>query len=127
MTARPGERRRDLLVLKRASAPSAAESYDYGSRPAASPTTSPIDPPTGTRNMGALKVIIGTQTFTCVNGSFAAASVPEADLAGRGGRIHHFKGPSWQSERDGSTITAAKVAERPRAGTIPELLLQVSS
>ncbi|MEV0217677.1 DUF3455 domain-containing protein [Micromonospora sp. ALFpr18c] len=41
--------------------------------------------------------------------------------------MHHFKGPSWQSQRDDSLITAKKTAESPRAGTIPELLLTVDS
>jgi hypothetical protein len=72
-------------------------------------------------------VVSGTQTYTCANGSFAGSSVPEARLAGPRGRIHHFAGPSWQSERDGSLITAKKVAESPRAGTIAELLLEVTS
>ncbi|WP_254909841.1 DUF3455 domain-containing protein [Micromonospora sp. NBS 11-29] len=58
---------------------------------------------------------------------FTGASVPEAQLFGTGGRVHHFKGPSWQSERDGSLVTAKKTAESPRAGTIPELLLTVDT
>jgi hypothetical protein len=72
-------------------------------------------------------VVTGTQTYTCTGGVFTGASVPEARLAGAGDRIHHFKGPSWQSERDGSLVTAAKIGERSRAGTIPELLLEVNS
>ncbi|MFG1885242.1 DUF3455 domain-containing protein [Micromonospora sp. NPDC049102] len=86
-----------------------------------------IKPPAGSRPVGAYVVTRGTQTYTCTGGVFTGASVPEAQLLGTGGRIHHFKGPSWQSQRDNSLITAKKTAESPRAGTIPELLLTVDS
>jgi hypothetical protein len=86
-----------------------------------------IAPPKGSRPIGAWAVQNGTQTYTCRGGTFTGASVPEARLiGGPGGRLHHFAGPSWQSERDGSLVTAAKKAESPRAGTIPELLLEVT-
>ncbi|WP_238424751.1 DUF3455 domain-containing protein [Micromonospora parastrephiae] len=86
-----------------------------------------IKPPAGSRPVGAYVVTGGTQTYTCVGGVFTGASVPEAQLIGTGGRVHHFKGPSWQSERDNSLITAKKTAESPRSGTIPELLLTVDT
>ncbi|WP_328341988.1 DUF3455 domain-containing protein [Micromonospora sp. NBC_00421] len=86
-----------------------------------------IAPPAGSRLVGAYVVTRGTQTYTCAGGVFTGASVPEAQLIGTGGRIHHFKGPSWQSERDGSLVTAKKTAERPRRGSIPELLLTVDT
>jgi hypothetical protein len=90
-----------------------------------------IKPPNGSRPIGAFVVTKGTQNYTCVvpagatTGAYTGASVPEAELIGTGGRIHHFAGPSWQSERDGSLVTAKKQASADRAGTIPELLLQV--
>ncbi|MFJ6163480.1 DUF3455 domain-containing protein [Micromonospora orduensis] len=86
-----------------------------------------ITPPAGSRPVGAYVVTRGTQTYTCAGGVFTGASVPEAQLIGTGGRVHHFKGPSWQSQRDNSSITAKKTAESPRPGTIPELLLTVDS
>ncbi|WP_249998492.1 DUF3455 domain-containing protein [Actinoplanes sp. M2I2] len=86
-----------------------------------------IRPPAGSRPVGAYVVAKGTQTYTCTGGVFTGASVPEAQLVGTGGRIHHFGGPSWQSKRDGSLITAKKTAESPRAGTIAELLLTVDT
>jgi hypothetical protein len=82
-----------------------------------------IRPPQGSRLIGAYLVETGTQTYTCG----IAGSTPEAELIGTGGRIHHFAGPSWQSRRDGSLVTAFKLKESARAGTIPELLLQVNS
>ncbi|WP_378033267.1 DUF3455 domain-containing protein [Actinoplanes sp. GCM10030250] len=86
-----------------------------------------IKPPNGSKPIGAYVVTSGTQTYTCTGGVYTGASVPEAQLSGTGGRLHHFAGPSWQSKRDGSLVTAAKVAESPRAGTIAELLLQVKT
>lgn len=98
-----------------------------GPRPRPSASVSPIDPPAGLRRIGDFRVVKGTQTYTCTGGVFTGGSVPEAQLAGARGLIHHFKGPSWQSERDGSLVTATKTAENPRTGTIPELLLTVNS
>jgi hypothetical protein len=86
-----------------------------------------IEAPPGLRAVGSFDVSTGTQTYTCTGGVFAGASVPEAQLVGEGGSIHHFAGPSWQSDSDGSLVTAAKVAESPVAGAIPELLLKVNS
>ncbi|MFI9644058.1 DUF3455 domain-containing protein [Micromonospora sp. NPDC051925] len=86
-----------------------------------------IKPPAGARPVGAYVVTRGTQTYTCAGGVFTGASVPEAQLIGTGGRVHHFKGPTWQSERDGSLVTAKKTAESARPGTIPELLLTVDT
>ena len=86
-----------------------------------------IRPPAGAKPIGAYVVTTGTQTYTCTGGVFTGASVPEAQLIGTGGRLHHFGGPSWQSTRDKSLVTAAKAAESPRAGTIPELLLKVAT
>ena len=112
-------------VTYQASAAETDVSAQARPRPVASP--SPIDPPAGLRKIGSFRVVTGTQTYTCAAGSFAGASVPEAKLAGPGGFIHHFKGPSWESERDGSLVTATKIGERTRTGTINELLLQVNS
>ena len=86
-----------------------------------------IKPPAGAKPIGAYVVTTGTQTYTCTGGVFTGASVPEAQLIGTGGRLHHFGGPSWQSTRDNSLVTAKKEAESPRAGTIPELLLKVDT
>jgi hypothetical protein len=90
-----------------------------------------IQPPAGSRPIGAYVVANGTQNYTCVaadgatTGAFTGASTPEAQLIGTGGKVHHFAGPSWQSERDQSLVTATKLAQNVKTGTIPELLLQV--
>ncbi|GIJ48896.1 hypothetical protein Val02_57820 [Virgisporangium aliadipatigenens] len=92
------------------------------------PTKLEPDPALGEKILFTARVVDGVQTYTCSGGKYGGASVPEADLVGpRGLEIHHFAGPSWQSEEDGSLVTAKKVDERAVAGTIPELLLEVTS
>jgi hypothetical protein len=87
-----------------------------------------LQPPAGLKILGQFVVGPGTQTYTCTGGKFTGSSVPEANLFdGAGRRIHHFGGPSWQSESDGSLITAAPVANSPVPGAIPELLLEVKT
>lgn len=88
-----------------------------------------IKPPAGSKPIGAYVVTAGTQNYTCTAaGAYTAPSTPEAQLVGTGGRIHHFGGPSWQSLRDKSLVTATKKAAGPdRKGTIPELLLEINS
>jgi hypothetical protein len=94
----------------------------------AAPAAPPVlKPPVPVKLLGAEFVASGTQTYTCANGSFAGASVPEAQLLGTLGRIHHYGGPTWESNRTRTKVTAKKIAESPRAGTIPELLLQVDT
>jgi hypothetical protein len=92
-----------------------------------------IQPPAGSRPIGVYMVASGTQNYTCVvpagatTGGFTAASTPEAQLIGTGGKVHHFAGPSWQSERDQSLVTGTKLAQNAVTGAIPELLLQVAT
>ena len=88
-----------------------------------------IAPPAGSRPLGAYAVQRGTQTYTCTNGVYGGASVPEAQLIGTGGIVHHFAGPSWQSLSDGSLVTAVSVAVAPSPipNSIPQLLLRVNS
>ncbi|MEU8661816.1 DUF3455 domain-containing protein [Actinoplanes philippinensis] len=87
-----------------------------------------IAPEPGSTAIGVFRVTTGTQTYTCdtTTGTFAAKSTPEARLAGAGGLVHHFAGPSWQYERDGSSVTGKVAKQSPREGTIPELLLDVT-
>jgi hypothetical protein len=92
-----------------------------------------IQPPAGSKPIGAYFVASGTQNYTCVvaegatTGAYTGKSTPEAQLIGTGGRIHHFAGPSWQSLRDNSLVTGKLLKQNDRAGAIPELLLQVVS
>ena len=87
-----------------------------------------LQPPAGLKILGQFVVGTGTQTYTCTGGKFTGSSVPEAGLFdGANRKIHHFGGPSWQSESDGSLVTAAPVANSPVPGSIPELLLEVKT
>jgi hypothetical protein len=114
-------------------ATSAAASNTNAVAPVTNAIPEAIRPPAGSRPVGAYVVVNGTQNYTCVvpdgatTGAYPAASTPEAQLLGTGGRVHHFAGPSWQSTRDKSLVTAKKVKESPRDGTIAELLLEVTS
>jgi hypothetical protein len=92
-----------------------------------------IQPPAGSRPIGAFIVASGTQNYTCVvpagatTGGYTGSSTPEAQLIGTGGRIHHFGGPTWQSLRDGSLVIGSKVAAVDQPGSIPQLLLTVAT
>ena len=94
-------------------------------RPPAAPAA--IAPPDGMVPVARYKVATGTQNYVCTGGVFVFKA-PEARLV-RGAKrsIHHYAGPTWESEQDGSLVTAAKVAESPVPGAIPELLLQVKT
>ncbi|GAB1645184.1 DUF3455 domain-containing protein [Krasilnikovia sp. MM14-A1259] len=98
---------------------------------AAHPIPSPnptLAPPPGSTKVAEVHVQKGTQTYTCAGGVFGPTSTPEARLVGQGGPIHHFAGPSWQSERDDSLVTATRIAAGPPSpDAIPELLLGVNS
>ena len=57
---------------------------------------------------------------------YGVFQAPEATLYGRNGRVEgkHYAGPTWES-KDGSTVTASKVAAFTADPTaIPELLLK---
>lgn len=54
---------------------------------------------------------------------------PVATLAGRTGQPRpatavHFRGPSWQSDQDGSLVEGRAKASSPVPGSIPQLLVQ---
>lgn len=87
-----------------------------------------LQPPAGLKILGQFVVGSGTQTYTCTGGKFTGSSVPEARLFdGANRKIHHYGGPTWESESDGSLITAAPVSNSPVPGAIPELLLEVKT
>jgi hypothetical protein len=113
------------------SAPAAPAAFGPDAYPVSTPwIPAAIQPPAGSHPIGTYVVAQGTQNYTCGSDGTAGVygkAVPEAQLVGTGGRIHHFGGPSWQSESDSSLVTAKKLGDSPRAGAIPELLLQVTS
>jgi len=70
----------------------------------------------------------GVQTYTCTDGAWKLLE-PAATLSAKNDRSHrpvalHSRGPVWVSTVDGSAVNAAAIANSPKTGTIPELLLQ---
>lgn len=83
--------------------------------------------PDGNRLTGVFSAA-GVQTYTCADGAWKLLE-PAATLWARNDRSHrplalHSRGPVWVSTVDGSAVNAAAIANSPRTGTIPELLLQ---
>ncbi|WP_214406120.1 DUF3455 domain-containing protein [Pseudonocardia lacus] len=94
------------------------------------------NPGPGYRITSVYKVTSGTQTYTCNTAAdgtlvWGPASTPEARLRRylSRDRIHHFAGPRWASEKDGSTIVGRNLTDHavPQPGTIPWLLLEVTA
>jgi hypothetical protein len=88
-----------------------------------------IQPPAGSVQLAKYRVKMGYQIYRCASGAWSLKA-PAAML--RQGQsdtpaIYHYAGPTWQSLTDGSLVTAAKKAESPVAGSIPQLLLEVTS
>jgi hypothetical protein len=65
----------------------------------------------------------GVQVYQCHAGAWAFLE-PVAELQDSSPAAVHFRGPSWESIRDGSLVEAATVASSPVVGSIPQLLLQ---
>jgi hypothetical protein len=83
--------------------------------------------PDGNRLTGVFSAA-GVQTYTCADGAWKLLE-PAAALWARNDRSHrpvalHSRGPVWVSTVDGSAVNAAAIANSPKSGTIPELLLQ---
>jgi Protein of unknown function (DUF3455) len=66
----------------------------------------------------------GVQTYQCAAGAWTFLQ-PDAILEHRGrALVLHSRGPVWTSVRDGSSVTAAAVANSPVDNAIPQLLLR---
>ncbi|WP_330288151.1 DUF3455 domain-containing protein [Streptomyces sp. NBC_00576] len=70
----------------------------------------------------------GVQTYTCTDGAWKllepAATLWAKNDHSRRAVALHSRGPVWVSTVDGSAVNAAAVANSPKTGTIPELLLK---
>jgi len=98
--------------------------------PAAGGTTSgsippEIQVPPGNR-LTAKFAARGVQVYQCTAGAWAFLE-PAAALSDWGPAAIHFRGPSWESIRDGSLVTGKVIASSPVPGSIPQLLLQATS
>jgi hypothetical protein len=70
----------------------------------------------------------GVQVYRCTSGAWVFVE-PAAALYDRYGRTVaiHFRGPSWESIRDGSLVEGSVVASVPVTGSIPQLLLRATT
>jgi len=88
-----------------------------------SPVPPEIRVPPGNRLVARLYAQ-GVQVYQCTAGAWAFLE-PVAQLRDRSPAAIHFRGPSWESTRDGSLVEATTVvASSPVVGSIPQLLLQ---
>lgn len=89
------------------------------------PVPAELQVPPGNRLLVALPAS-GVQIYQCTGGAWTFVE-PAAQL-GRLGRplAIHFRGPSWESIRDGSLVEGRAIGSVPVAGSIPMLLLQAT-
>ncbi|WP_371669472.1 DUF3455 domain-containing protein [Streptomyces sp. NBC_00289] len=111
---------------------SASVGLAASSQPAGAGVDAPaaLKVPDGNRLTGVFSAA-GVQTYTCTDGAWKLLE-PAATLWAKKDRSHrpvalHSRGPVWVSTRDGSAVNATAVANSPKAGTIPELLLQATA
>ena len=94
---------------------------------ALSTTDSSLTVPGGQRVLLRALVTQGVQSYQCSPEGVWTLRTPMATLRGHQQQnVVHYIGPSWQYQ-DGSSIVAHTLVSVPRAGTIPELLLQVTA
>jgi len=80
--------------------------------------------PPGNRLIAAMDAQ-GVQVYQCSSGAWTFLE-PVAELGDPTPAVIHFRGPSWESIRDGSLVEAATVASSPVPGSIAQLLLQAT-
>ncbi|MFD4560738.1 DUF3455 domain-containing protein [Streptomyces sp. NPDC058469] len=73
----------------------------------------------------------GVQTYTCTNSAWTLLE-PAATLWAKNDRTKrpvalHSRGPVWVSTVDGSAVNGSAIANSPKTGTIPELLLKATA
>ena len=118
-----------LLASGTVSAAGASTAWRAGCEAAAWPTValSSVKVPDGNRLTGVFSAE-GVQTYTCTDGAWKLLE-PAATLWAKNDHSRrtlalHSRGPVWVSTVDGSAVNAAAVANSPKTGTIPELLLK---
>lgn len=92
----------------------------------ATPVSAKLRPPAGNVPIGTFSAK-GVQIYECTGGTWEFVE-PVATLFGPGDRpvAVHFRGPSWQSIRDGSLVEGKAIANVEVKGTIPHLLLEAT-
>jgi Protein of unknown function (DUF3455) len=87
------------------------------------PVPEAIRVPAGNKKIATMSAA-GVQTYQCAAGAWTFLQ-PDAILDHRGrSRVLHTRGPVWTSIEDGSSVTAAAVANSPVENAIPQLLLK---
>jgi hypothetical protein len=107
--------------------PAAAQADSFLGGPATVPDA--LQPPPGNVLTAVFKAS-GVQVYTCANGAWALTE-PAASLTGIGlnpvrrATAIHFRGPSWESDQDGSLIEGTSPVSAPSATpySIPQLLI----
>lgn len=90
-------------------------------------TDSSLTVPGGNKLLLRALVTQGVQSYQCSPDGVWTLRTPMALLRGNQHQsVVHYLGPSWQYQ-DGSSIVARALVSVPHAGTIPELLLQVTT
>jgi hypothetical protein len=116
------------LGLVGTSGPNTAAAAAAGTAAASGTSTDPVPPeiqaPPGNRLIARMYAR-GVQVYQCITGAWAFLE-PAAVLSDWGPAAIHFRGPSWESTRDGSLVEAKVVASSPVPGSIPQLLLQAT-
>jgi hypothetical protein len=85
-------------------------------------------PPTGNKLAGVFDGQ-GVQVYQCTNAAYVfvePAATLNGVLSGKPQTAVHFRGPSWESTKDGSLVEGSAVANVPVTGSIPQLLLKAS-
>ncbi len=89
-----------------------------------------LKPPAGNTEIARYRAS-GVQVYRCTGQAWVFVE-PVASLTSHRGhnkvtQAIHFRGPSWQSVKDGSLVEAKALANSPVEGAIPELLLEATT
>jgi Protein of unknown function (DUF3455) len=113
-----------------------AAGVSLGPTAAAAPTAAPVlasrsipaelAVPAGNRLVAVLPAL-GVQVYQCTGGAWTFVEPAAQLFDGIRPAAVHFRGPSWESTRDGSLVTGRVLASVPVPGAIPQLLLAAAT
>jgi hypothetical protein len=118
-----------LVIGASVSALAGPASATDSARPAAQAAItipSSLVPPPGNRLVKTMKVLRGSQVYTCASGAWTLLE-PVSILHAGDAYVLNTKGPTWTSVNDGSSVTGVTVASVPRPDAAPELLVKAVS
>jgi Protein of unknown function (DUF3455) len=82
--------------------------------------------PAGNKLVAVLPAL-GVQVYQCTSGAWTFLEPAAQLFDGIRPAAIHFRGPSWESTRDGSLVTGRVVTSLPVTGSIPQLLLAAAT